>query len=436
MAAAEEVALRDADLRRQALARGEGAAQSQAAGRLLLDGHVDHRLAGLGALLHVDLGGLEELQPLDAVLGVADLAGVERVALDHMELPPDHPVEGAVVAVDVDTLDEHPIAFDHLEVDVDGVGGRVLRHLRPDLDEGIALLPGLVVHALDDAVHLLDVVDAAPRHLRQERLELGRGQAGDRRADRHLAEVVLLALADAERQEKAVALAGDVRGGGQDLKVDVAALQVELPQHLLVDFHPVGVIADIAEQPGQPVGLAALDRPAQLPVGIRLVADEVDALDVGRPAFLDLEHQVDAVFRLADDDRVHRRAIAAGLLVGIDDALRVGLGRDDGVGEPRAQLDHFVQLVVVEAVVPLEGDPVDRRVFLDGDDEAPGLRHHVDALEQPGVVELADGEVDLFGRDRLARLDAGEHPHRVGLDALVAGDVDAAEHRRPLRQRR
>ena len=52
------------------------------------------------------------------------------------------------------------------------VGG-VLGDLRADLDEGVAGLAGLVGHALDDAVDLLDVVDAAVRHRREQRLEVG-----------------------------------------------------------------------------------------------------------------------------------------------------------------------------------------------------------------------------------------------------------------------
>ena len=53
-----------------------------------------------------------------------DLAGVEGVALDHVELAPDHPVERAGVAGDVDALDEDPLALDQLEVDVDGARRR------------------------------------------------------------------------------------------------------------------------------------------------------------------------------------------------------------------------------------------------------------------------------------------------------------------------
>ena len=104
--------------------------------------------SSVGARLHVDRRGLEVAEAVDAVLGVLDLARVEGVALDDVELPPDHPVERAGVAGDVDALDEDPLALDQLEVDVDGAVGGVLGHLRPDLDEGVAGLAGLVGHAL------------------------------------------------------------------------------------------------------------------------------------------------------------------------------------------------------------------------------------------------------------------------------------------------
>ena len=105
---------------------------------------------------------------------VADLAGVEGVALDDAELAADHPVERAGVAGDVDALDEDPLALDELEVDVDGAGRLVAGDLRADLDEGVAGLAGLVGHALDDAVDLGDVVDAAVGDRREQRLEVRR----------------------------------------------------------------------------------------------------------------------------------------------------------------------------------------------------------------------------------------------------------------------
>ena len=65
---------------------------------------------------------------------------------------------------------------------------------------------------------------------------------------------------------------------------------------------------------------------------------------------------------------------------------------------------------------------------------ASGITVHV--LEEPGVEEVAHREVQLLGRHRLAGLDAGEDPDGVGLDALVAGDVDPAEDRGALGERR
>ena len=358
---------------------------------------------------------------------VVDLAGVEGVALDDAELAADDPVEGAGVAGDVDALDEDPVALEDLEVDVDRPGGLVAGDARADLDEGVAGLARLVGHPLDDAIDLGDVVDAAVGDRREERLEGGGVEAGDRRADRHLAEVEALALGDREGEEEAAALARELGGGREHLEVDVAALEVELAQELAVDLEPVGVVGGAAEDEAQPVRLVGLDHPPQAPVGEHPVAGEADPLHRGPASLGDLEDEVDPVLRLADDHRVDLGRIAPRRPVGVDDALRVLLRRGHRIGEPRPELHDLGELLVVERVVALEGDLVDRRVLPHGDDEPPGLGHHLHVLEEPGVEQVAHREVQLLGRHRLAGLDAGEDPDRVRLDALVAGDVDPAE---------
>ena len=60
--------------------------------------------------------------------------------------------------------------------------GVVLLDPRPDLDEGVARLAGLEGHALDDALDEAGVVDAAAGSRREQRLELGGVEAGDRRS--------------------------------------------------------------------------------------------------------------------------------------------------------------------------------------------------------------------------------------------------------------
>lgn len=212
-------------------------------------------------------------------------------------------------------------------------------------------------------------------------------------------------------------------------------LGVELTQLLLVEFQTVGIVGGLAKEGAQQARLVRLDDRPQPPVGKRLVPGEADPLDAGHPALVDLEHRIHAVLGQADDDRIDGGVVAPGRPVGVDDALRIGLGGGCRVGKPWLQLHYLGQLVIVDLVVALEGDLIDRRVFLDGDNETAGLGHHLHVLEQARLEKIAHREVELLGRDRLAGLDPGKHPDRIGLDTLVPRDVDPTEDRRPLGER-
>src|SRR5690606_37995176 len=171
LAAAEEVALGHRDLRGEALVGRVGAAEAERAGRLLLDLDADDGGIRVRTLAHGDAGVREIAEAPDAVLGGADLARVEGIALDDAELAPDHAVEGTGVADDVDALDEDALALLELEDDVDDAAGIVAFDPRHDVDEGVALLAGLVGHALDHPLDLAGVVDRTGPDLAQQRFE-------------------------------------------------------------------------------------------------------------------------------------------------------------------------------------------------------------------------------------------------------------------------
>ena len=104
-------------------------------------------------------------------------------------------------------------------------------------------------------------------------------------------------------------------------------------------------------------------------IAVGFVADEDDLLDAGLLAFLDLEHEIDAIVRKLDDLRLDADVEAAVAPIDFDDALHVGLH-----GRPRQRAAglrlHFVgELVVLELAIALEGDPVDDRIFDHGDDQ-------------------------------------------------------------------
>ena len=105
MAAAEKIALADADIGERAVGGRETEAKGQFAGRLFLDLDRDQGPVRRRARAVVGLDLLEKSQILDAIFRALHLVGVEGIAFDQTEFAADHPVQRAHIAVDVDALD-------------------------------------------------------------------------------------------------------------------------------------------------------------------------------------------------------------------------------------------------------------------------------------------------------------------------------------------
>src|SRR3546814_18824600 len=94
--------------------------------------------------------------------------------LHDLELAPDHAVERARVALDVDALDEDLGTLLDIVDDIDGEVVAVALHARPDVDEGIAEVADGIGQRLDGRVHLAGVIPLAflRRHLAAQHLRL------------------------------------------------------------------------------------------------------------------------------------------------------------------------------------------------------------------------------------------------------------------------
>ena len=113
--APEQVAFANADVRERAVLRRVSDAERQLAGGSLLDLDVDNRPIRRLARNVGDVNFLEVPEVSDPLARAAELGGVERIALDQAELTPNHPVERANIAEDVDALDIDARAFLNLE---------------------------------------------------------------------------------------------------------------------------------------------------------------------------------------------------------------------------------------------------------------------------------------------------------------------------------
>ncbi len=267
---------------------------------------------------------------------------------------------------------------------------------------------------------------------RIDALDLGGG--GD------LAERELLAFADFVADEITVFLRRDFRGHRHRVKIDIAARGVEIGQQLLVELDPAGIEGVGADEEAQDTGLFRADHPAQARIGEGAVAGEGDALDLGVLALDHLEHEVDAVLRAADDHRLHLRGDPALVGIGLGDRFGVLLGGGRVEHVARLGLQQREQLVVLQALVAFDVDPVDQRKLGDLYNQRRAARVDGDGFEQAGGDETLVGVVQFSRTHRLATSESQIGHHRVGLDRVEPFDLHRVEgialRRRRCRQQR
>ena len=105
LAAAEQVALADADFGDEAVGGRIAAGDRELAGRLLFHVDIEDDAVGRRARLVGDLHVLEVVEVLQPPLGAVDQRAVVGVAFGDIELAPDDVVARARVAADIDALD-------------------------------------------------------------------------------------------------------------------------------------------------------------------------------------------------------------------------------------------------------------------------------------------------------------------------------------------
>ncbi len=235
------------------------------------------------------------------------------------------------------------------------------------------------------------------------------------------------ALVDGEGLDEAVLVRRQFGHRRHHAEVVVAVVTVELADLFAVVLDLVGIVIVVRLEELVPVRLARHDHVAQGGVAERLVAHEVDALDAGLGALVDLEDQVDALLRQLDDLGRDGRRDPPRAAVELDDLLGVLLDPSAGEDAARAHGHLVAQLVFLEGVVPLEHHLVDDRVFGDANDQVVALHLHRFIGEQIGAVQRLDRQVELGGVHRVARLDRQVRQDGRGFDALVALHDDPAD---------
>ena len=111
------------------------------------------------------------------------------------------------------------------------------------------------------------------------------------------------------------------------------------------------------------------DHVTQVAVAEGVVAGKVDLFDLRLAAFIDFEHEVDAVFRQANEFGCNTHIVEALLLVNRKNALGVGGDAGLGVDDALAHLHFLQQGIVVNILVAFNVDQIDQRIFGHGDNQ-------------------------------------------------------------------
>ena len=89
------------------------------------------------------------------------------------------------------------------------------------------------------------------------------------------------------------------------------------------------------------------------------------------------------------------------------------------------RLHRFLQVLVFDLFVALEGEPPDGRIFRDGDEDTRALARDLHVFEQAGAVKALDSSIE---RGRIECAVSGRVKMRadhVGVDVPIAGNSDS-----------
>ena len=274
----------------------------------------------------VDVDVVEVVKVLQPLPRPAHRLGVERVAFGQAELSANHLVLGARVADDIDPLDIDARAFADIEDQVHDVLSGVADNPRLHLDESIAAIVHIQLHRIDAASDRVAIIPIALVDLQIVPQSVA-VQVAQLRVDGDLADPVAITLADREGEEETGAIGRQLGFRVLHLEIDVAVLQIEPAQQLLVEIQPLRIIFVGRGQKPPPALLAAVDHLGQPVLAERMVADKGDLADQRHAAVVDLIDHIDTVLTEPDDLRIDPRIVVAALGIQIEDVLAVLLGQ-------------------------------------------------------------------------------------------------------------
>ena len=236
-----------------------------------------------------------------------------------------------------------------------------------------------------------------------------------------------MAFLDRVGDVEALTLAVDIGRRRHDAHVGVAVLEIELAHELAIEVDPIRVVNAVALEEVEPARLARRDDVAELAVGERAVTDEVDALDLRLPAFVDLEHEVDAVLRQLDDLRFDARGESTLTAIDVEDTLHVRLHLGAGENRARLQLHLALEARLLDLAVTLKCDAINDRILDHRDDQSRAGAIDAHIAEEPRREQRLQGLVDLCRIVGVADGNGQIGANRLGFDAPVPLDANLAD---------
>ncbi len=158
-----------------------------------------------------------------------------------------------------------------------------------------------------------------------------------------------------------------------------------------------------------------------------MVADEVDAADASILALVDLEHEIDPIFGELNDLGLDGRSEPAMPTIQIENARDIVLHSGSGVHDARTQLDLGREVLLVDLVVTLEGDPIDDRILDHPDDQGVPDSAKIHISKKPGGEQRLQRLVHQFIVPSVARLNQQIRANGLGLDPLRTLDPNIAD---------
>ena len=163
---------------------------------------------------------------------------------------------------------------------------------------------------------------------------------------------------------------------------------------------------------------------AQLAIGKLVVTDNVDLLDLRLRTFGNFEHYIDAVLVELHHFWFDSRRKTALTFIQFDDTRDIGANLGARENLPRRKFDFWFYLVILQAFVAFENDPVNHRVFADLDNHRARIVADADVGKQFGCIQVFQRLVGADLRPCLTRTKLDVGADSVGLQTLRPDDGD------------